>query len=254
MNFRRYVMAESLEEAWTLNQKRGNRILGGTLWMKMGGSHFDAAIDLSRLGLDQIEHEGGAYRIGCMATLHDLETHAGLGALTGGAIGRALAPIVGVQFRNYATVGGSVFGRYGFSDVLTVFMAMDAEVMLYRGGRVPIRAFAQMPYDKDILTHVVVRDVPMKIACESVRLSKTDFPVLTCAVSEIGGKIAAVVGARPNRARAVDLPEGAAYADFPALVADALDFGSNMRGSAAYRKHLCRVLVGRCITGIGGDR
>ena len=30
-----YVQAQTLEEAWQLNQKRSARILGGMLWLKM---------------------------------------------------------------------------------------------------------------------------------------------------------------------------------------------------------------------------
>ena len=34
---RNYIMAESLEQAWELNQKgRNNIIIGGNLWLKMG--------------------------------------------------------------------------------------------------------------------------------------------------------------------------------------------------------------------------
>ena len=40
----------------------------------------------------------------------------------------SLCHIVGVQFRNCATVGGSIYGRYGFSDVLTMFLGMDTWV------------------------------------------------------------------------------------------------------------------------------
>ena len=46
-----YVRAQSLEEAWTLNQKRSSRVLGGMLWLKMGRGTVQTAIDLSDLGL-----------------------------------------------------------------------------------------------------------------------------------------------------------------------------------------------------------
>lgn len=54
--------------------------------------------------------------------------------MTGGAVRESLRHIVGVQFRNLATVGGSIFGRFGFSDVLTMFLALDSW-----GGAVPWR-------------------------------------------------------------------------------------------------------------------
>ena len=82
------------------------------LWMKMGDRNIQKAIDLSGLGLDQIEEEEEEFRIGCMTTLRELELHPGLDAYTGGALRVRLRHIVGVQFRNLATVGGSIFGRF----------------------------------------------------------------------------------------------------------------------------------------------
>ena len=57
---RNYIMAESLEQAWELNQKgRNNIIIGGNLWLKMGRRNIINAIDLSSLGLDKIEEDEG---------------------------------------------------------------------------------------------------------------------------------------------------------------------------------------------------
>ena len=42
--------------------------------------------------------------IGCMATLRDLEVHPGLNAYTDGAVKQSVCHIVGVQFRNCATL------------------------------------------------------------------------------------------------------------------------------------------------------
>ena len=54
MTIREYKRAESLEEAWQLNQKRPNRVLGGMIWLKMENINVGTAIDLSGLGLDTI--------------------------------------------------------------------------------------------------------------------------------------------------------------------------------------------------------
>ena len=50
ITIQKYVRAQSLEEAWTLNQSRRNRILGGMLWLKMSNGQVQKAIDLSGLG------------------------------------------------------------------------------------------------------------------------------------------------------------------------------------------------------------
>ena len=115
LRFREYVKAESLEEAYEKNQKKSARVIGGMLWLKMQNRTIQTAIDLSGLGLDTIEETEEDFRIGCMVTLRQLELSESLNAFTDGAVASCVKPIVGVQFRNLATVGGSIFGRFGFS-------------------------------------------------------------------------------------------------------------------------------------------
>ena len=78
MTIREYKRAESLEEAWQLNQKRPNRVLGGMIWLKMENINVGTAIDLSGLGLDTIEETDDGFSIGAMVTLRQLELHPGL--------------------------------------------------------------------------------------------------------------------------------------------------------------------------------
>ena len=75
MTIREYKRAESLEEAWQLNQKKPNRILGGMIWLKMETINVGTAIDLSGLGLDTIEETEDSFSIGAMVTLRQLEQH-----------------------------------------------------------------------------------------------------------------------------------------------------------------------------------
>mgnify|MGYP000311497906 CR=1 FL=1 len=121
VTIQKYVKAQSLEEAWKLNQGKKNRILGGMLWMRLGNGTISTAIDLCDLGLDTIEETDEEFSIGARVTLRELEQHVGLNTYTHDAVKNAVKDIVGVQFRNMATIGGSIWGRFGFSDVLTVF-------------------------------------------------------------------------------------------------------------------------------------
>ena len=247
-----YVRAQSLEEAWTLNQKRSSRILGGMLWLKMGRGTVQTAIDLSGLGLDTIEETEEGFSIGAMVTLRQLEQHPGLNRYTQNAVQKAVKDIVGVQFRNLATLGGSLWGRFGFSDVLTVFLAMDCQVELYKGGLVSLADFLTMKHDRDILVRVLVKKTPAHFAYTAMRIQRTDFPVLTCAVSDVGGMQRAVIGARPNKAMVVINENGLPAEAFAEYAAQVVPTGSNMRGSAAYRTHLVQVLTQRAIAEMGG--
>ena len=256
LKIREYVKAESLEQAYELNQKRSSRIIGGMLWMKMSNAQIQTAIDLSGLGLDQIEESEDAFTIGCMVTLRELELHPGLQELSGGIIRESVKDIVGVQFRNLATIGGSIFGRFGFSDVMTCFLALDTYVELYRGGVVPLREFVQMKRDNDILVKVIVKKQKGRYAYLTHRNAKTDFPVLAVALSMTAKEAYVVVGARPGIAMCSEIPadwkekleQGICTAEEIEELASALarqiPTGSNMRGSAEYRSHLAKVLIG----------
>lgn len=260
MTIQNYVQARSLEEAYDLNQNRRNRVLGGMLWLKMTSLTVPTAIDLCRLGLDRIEETPEGFSIGAMATLGQLEQHAGLNGYTQGAVRNAVKSIVGVQFRNMATVGGSLFGRFGFSDVLTVFLALDSYVELYKGGLVPLETFAGMERDRDILVRLVVKRRPCRCVYQAVRNSRTDFPILTCGVSRIEGEYRAVIGARPAQAMvlrdgegilAEKMTEDSARA-FGTFARENVPTGSNLRGSAAYRSRLVQVLAERTLLELGG--
>ena len=172
----------------------------------------------------------------------------------------ALRHIVGVQLRNLATVGGSIYSRFGFSDVLTLFLAMDCSVELYKGGIVPLREYAERPYDRDIVVRLLVRKEAADYCYQSVRNSQTDFPVLTCAAAKTAGGFRVAIGARPGKAvlytlqpNAAETPELTA-ARFAAEVRANIRTESNMRGSAEYRNHLAGVLVKRAVLKLEGNR
>ncbi|MDO4961270.1 MAG: FAD binding domain-containing protein [Eubacteriales bacterium] len=315
-SYSNYVRAASLDEAYELCQKKNNVVLGGALWLRMQTRTFGTAIDLSDLGLDKIEENDENFIIGAYVSLRDLERHVGFNAFTGGAAAEAVKHIVGVQFRNCATVGGSIFGRFGFSDVYTLFYALNARVRLYKAGEIGLDEFAGRPKnERDILTHIIVPKSACKQPAEiaaaerpyveaaervegdqaadrfasrivylSQRNNSTDFPVLACAVSVLenaeagngaedtaisksGGAacLRAVIGATPYLAQCVDDTEGivdtaqlltgdlsdeemlAQASAFAEYVAEHIRFDSNMRAGAAYRKHVCQVLVRRAV-------
>ena len=261
LTIQNYVRAGSLEQAYELNQNRRNRVLGGMLWLNLTSLTVPTAIDLCRLGLNTIEETAEEFSIGAMATLRQLELHPGLNRETQGSAARAVEHIGGVQLRNMATVGGSIFGRFGFSDVLTLFLALDSYVELYQGGVVPLETFAGMGRDRDILVRLIVKKRPVRCAYQSARNSRTDFPSLTCAVSRAEGEYRAVIGARPGRAMVLRDGEGIlehgitgeSARAFAAFAAERVPTGGNLRGSAAYRTHLVEALTRRGLLELGGE-
>lgn len=260
VNFQNYVRPGSLEEAYELNQNKKNKIVAGMLWLREGDSSYNTAIDLCELGLNSIEETAEEFSIGAMVTLRQLELHKGLNDYTNGAVKNAVKDIVGVQFRNMATIGGSLYGRFGFSDVLTVFLATDCYVELYKGGIVSLNEFSKMKYDNDILVKVIVKKTPGRFVYTSMRATRTDFPIIALCISNINGKIKASVGARPSKAILIedsncvlgtDITEEKAD-EFAKLLAENVPTGSNTRASSEYRTHLIRVLAKRSLLDMGG--
>ena len=124
---------------------------------------------------------------------------------------------------------------------------MDSSVELFHGGILPLSEFAEKPYDRDILVRLILKKTPVKMAYSTVRTQKTDFPALNCSVVLANGTLRAAVGARPDRAVLVTLPQmPESAAAFGKMLAEAVPMGSNLRGSAAYRTHLAAVLGERC--------
>ena len=236
LTIREYKKAESLEEAYTLNQKKSNRVIGGMIWLKMETLNVDTAIDLSGLGLDTIEETETEFRIGAMASLRALELHEGLAAYTNGAMRESVRHIVGVQLRNLATVGGSLYSRFGFSDVLTMFLVLDAQVELYKGGIVPLSEYAERPKDRDILVRIIVPKKNAKFNYQSV---------LTCASVKDENGYRFAIGARPARAQIYAQPVDKTAEQMAEAVRAEIKTGSSLRGSAEYRRHLAGVLVRR---------
>ena len=201
-----------------------------------------------------------------MVTLRQMELHEGLSYYTEGAVKDAFRHIVGVQFRNLATVGGSLFGRFGFSDVLTLLLALDCDVELYKGGIMSIQEFAKLKRDNDILVHIIIKKTPVHICYQSVRNTVTDFPTLNLTAAIFADKMRISIGARPGKAMLFEdaagllkgLTDGSVTEEvmhtFAKEIKEKLPTGSNMRGTAEYRSHLAEVMTVRALRILGGDR
>lgn len=139
-----------------------------------GNAKVKTVIDLSGLGLDQIEESDNVIKIGAMCTLRQIEECEALRDV------RRWDRRVSTAYRG-STVsepgdrGRSIYGRFGFSDVLTAFLALDTFVELYDGGTIRLSEFVNRKPDKDILLSVIVRKSKRKFRYESIRQTKTDF-------------------------------------------------------------------------------
>lgn len=251
------VQPHTIEDAYqALTGNSSSTVLGGCAFLRLGSQQIGTAIDLSKLNLDYIKELPDDIEIGAMTTFRAVETNPVLNEIFNGLLPKSVSHIMGVQFRNIATVGATVYAKYGFSDFITPLLALDTEVELYQGGRMPLEEFLDKTYKKDILTRIFIKKNERKAAYQNLRKSATDYPILNTAVSYWHDQWRIVVGARPQRAKIA--PKASAVLgkgklnlekiDLAAnMAAEELSFGTNMRGTEEYRQAMCQVLVKRAI-------
>jgi CO/xanthine dehydrogenase FAD-binding subunit len=243
----------SLAEAYeTLVSVPGSVVLGGCGYLRLGARKIDTAIDLSRLGLDQVTMVENTVEIGAMTSLRTIETHPLASSLGNGVLCSALGHIVGVQFRNCVTIGGTVAGRYPFSDPITALVALDAKIQCYHQGVISLSAYLVSPGSKDIVEKIILPVDGRLAAFAGLRQSAVDFAVLNVAVARCGDGFRIVVGSRPGRAMRAGAAEtylnrngldSQTVAKAGQLAGDELSFGDNARASGDYRRTVCPVLI-----------
>ena len=114
-----FYRASSLEEAYNkFKENPKNAIVGGGLWMKKTGLQYESLIDLSNLGLNQIKEDKSFICVGSMVSLRDFENSPIIYKLFNGVTAFGVREVMGPAFRNVATIGGSIYGRFPFSDVI----------------------------------------------------------------------------------------------------------------------------------------
>lgn len=252
-----YHRVKSADEAYAiLTDKPGSVILGGGGWLKLSPKVIENAIDLSDAGLNDITEENGMYKIGAMVTLRQLETYGPFKEYFDGIIPECTGSIMGIAVRNIATAGGTAAGRYGFSDLLPVLMALDAELEFHKKGRKSLSDFMEESGPiKDVLTYIYLKKDSGRGYFTTLKNTAIDFPILNGAVTRLNEKINIVIGARPYKAvMAAEAMEFINNAKTPssddikeaaAIACGELKFGKNSNGSAEYRRELCRTFVQR---------
>ena len=256
MNIKEYFRPDNIEEAYAMLKNHNGTAIGGGAFLQLAAKEIELAVDLSKLNLDFIEERKGQIEIGAMTTLRKVETSSLLQKSFDGVLNKTVSHIMGVQIRNTATIGGTVYGRYGFSDLITSLLALDAYVELYKGGRMSLEEFLDTKAEKDIVLKIIIKNHERNASYSCLRNTSTDFSILNTSVSKDKGKFRICVGARPFGAKlsyeAMDFINSVEVNEEKAVKAgeiasQSLKFASDIRGSLEYRKELCKILVKRCI-------
>lgn len=251
------VQPTTLEEAYAvLTKRKNNQLIGGSAFLRMGKKRIGTGIELSNLNLDYIKEDEEYVEIGAMTTFRTMETSSIINNNFGSIIKDSLKDIIGIQFRNVVTIGGTVFSKYGFSDLIVALLSLDTEVELYNGGRMSLDEFLERKYEKDLLTKVYIKKNNKKSSYKSLRNAKSDYPLVNVSVSKDEDKFKICIGARPQRA--IEAKKASLFLSSnevneaniekaSQIAVDEVVFGSNMRASKEYRYAMAKVLIKRAI-------
>lgn len=247
-----FIKAKTLDEAYELiKASPKNKIVGGGLWLKKGNADVDTLIDLSLLGLDKIEDKGEYISIGAMVSQRQLEKSDVVRSIAGGAICEATSLIMGPAFREIATVGGSIYGKYGFSDLVTILLALKTTLVFYPHQEISLEEYASKPgFMNAILTHVLVKKCDAKVFFKKVEITALDYPILNVAIRKCK-HYRVVVGSRPGVAQiayqATEYLEngGTDFDKAAELAVNELKFEDSIATKSDYRKQLAKVYIRR---------
>lgn len=253
MKIRNYVKPSSLEEAYEFVASGGS-VIGGGAWLKLMPKTIENAVDISGLDLEGIRVVDGTLHIGGMTNLRTIEIDEALKAYMGGLICEAAGNIMGVPLRNIATIGGSVVSRFGFSDLITPLLAVNASLRFFHHGTLTLEAYLDQPFkDKDILIEVILPSQEGVGVYKTLKKTSTDFPMINAAVTKNKQGYRVCVGARPGVAHLATKTMALLNASqAPTLsmvegLGQELAFGTNSSATAQYREAVAQVLVERCL-------
>ncbi len=249
--FDEIVTPKSLPEAAKLMADSGSTAVAGGLFLRFAKTKCRKAVDLSALGLDFVKKNGAEIEIGATTPLRKVELETA--KMFGGALSKAASLILGVQFRNLATIGGAVMSGSGYSNIITVLVALDAQLVFASGKKVALTEFLAGERGNELLEKIVVKNDFDGVSFQLLQHTTLDIAVLNVAVAKKGKDIAISVGARPQVAvRAVvaekAFAEGKDATEVASMAIEQIKFGKDIRGSVEYRKALAQGLIERAIT------
>lgn len=253
MKVNEYYRASSLEDAYQkLLESPKNAIVAGGLWMKKMGQSYDTLIDVSKLELDKISETKEEVVIGSMVTQRDFEDSKIVSFLFAGAPAFAVREVMGVNFRNLATIGGSIMGRYPFSDVISGLLPYDVTLEFYPSEKMTLEEYLNYKGKLNaILVAIHIKKAEGKGFFKKVKTTALDFPIVNIAVAKVNKEYRVVVGARPMVAirsyRAMEYLNngGKDFAKAADLAVEELSFMDNKDASKEYRIDLAKVYIRR---------
>jgi carbon-monoxide dehydrogenase medium subunit len=270
-----YHRADSLDDALGLLAELGDDgkvLAGGQSLIPLMKLRFAAPghlIDINRVaGLDRIEERDGSLQVGALVRHNALAASEVIEARYP-TIAAAAPMIADPLVRNLGTIGGSLSHADPAGDLGSVMLALGARVTLTSTdserevaiGDFLVDTFTTSMEPTEILTEIRIPAPPARSGGTYLKLERKvgDFATVGVAVhlslddGSIGGAGIALTGVGLKNIQASDAeaalagaePSDEAFAEAGRLAAAASDPVSDVRGPAAYKRHIVDVYVRR---------
>jgi len=270
-NLREYVRPDELDMALSLVKKKGRsaRVIGGGIDLVRSSSpDIETLVDLSQLSLSYVRRTDKGIAIGATTTLTEILEAPALKNYLQGVVAEMLHQVGAPPLRNLASMGGTLASAHPWSDVITLFVALGAQVTLYNGvtRMVPLSDLyaSRALLSPAIITEVLLPAYAKGTAAAFMKFSRTkfDIAILNCAclISTKNGDCKSVrltAGGTPRLAAL--LPEAAevllggrlnqtSIGQAAEIARETMLVRDDLRASGNYRRELVYVGVKRCLT------
>ncbi len=246
--------AVALKAEWA---DRACYIAGGTQVNALGFSQSPAhLISLDRLGLDEVRSTSVEWSVGACCTVQELIESAEAPECLRAA-GRQIA---NRNLRNRATIGGHLAGGRVAGEIVPLLIALDATVDADSPNgpvHMPVLAYVVAPPPDALILRLRIGKPQQArfVAIEKFARMANDVPIISAAVTltkdgtTVRDPIIAVCGAAEQAVRLHTVEEQLDGHPLPAgdviesWVTDAVAPIGDVRGGAAYRRHVAGVVV-----------
>ncbi len=276
-NVQTYQRPTSVEEAWRMLNEGGKsaKLVGGGVDVGLfAPPEIVTLIDLALIPNRSIEMRDGELVIEAGVTLTELLESPQAAGYLDGIVATMLQQVASPLLRNAATMGGALASTHPWSDVITLFLALDARVTQYADQlqTTPLDEVIKQRgiIDRSILTEVALPVPAGRTFVSFEKFVRTGFDVgmLNCACrltmdNEGCSDVRVVFGGTPDIGHRVEAVENAlngarldhgSIESAAKLAAEVIPARDDVRASADYRRVLAAAGVRRCLMRIAQRR
>lgn len=265
-----YQRPSSIEEAWRMLSEGGKsaKLVGGGVDVALfAPPRISTLIDLALIANRTVEFRDDELVIGAGVTLTELLKSPLAEEYLDGILVRMLRKVASPLLRNAATVGGALASTHPWSDVITLFLALDARVTQYV-GQLKTTSLDELLEQRGIMDRAIITEVILPVPAKRTFAGFEDFVrtgfdvgMLNCACrltikDNVCKDVRIVLGGTPDIGHRLEVVESAlndARLD-PATIESAAELSAevmpardDVRASADYRRVLAAAGVRRCL-------